>query len=114
MTKWGIKAGQTGRVWKIDLNQSAKWEDGTVINADSYVESMKEDLDPAMKNYRAQAYYIGDTGIAGARNYFNGTSNDWDSVGLLKTGDYSLLYITVGETTPFYFKIEHDQQLVGL
>jgi hypothetical protein len=104
MTKWGIKAGQTGRVWKIDLNQSAKWEDGTVINADSYVESMKEDLDPAMKNSDALAYYIGDTGIAGARNYFNGTSNDWDSVGLLKTGDYSLLYITVNEVTPFCFK----------
>jgi ABC-type transport system substrate-binding protein len=103
MTKWGVKAGQTGRVWKIDLNQSAKWEDGTVINADSYVASMKEDLDPAMQNYRAQVYYTGDIEIAGAHNYFNG-AGDWDSVGLLKTGDYSLLYITANEVTPFYFK----------
>ena len=41
---------EEGYVFDIKLNQEAKWENGDVINADSYVESMIRLLDPAMKN----------------------------------------------------------------
>jgi oligopeptide transport system substrate-binding protein len=60
------------RVWKIDLNQNAKWQDGTAITADDYVESMKRLLDPDMKNYRANTYYSGETAVVGAGDYYNG------------------------------------------
>ena len=68
--KWGI-TDDAGRVWEIKLNQNAKWADGTVINADTYVYSMKQLLDPGMKNYRAGNYVDGDSAILGAAGYFN-------------------------------------------
>lgn len=59
-----------GYVFEIKLNPNAKWQDGTPINADSYVESMKALLDPAMKNYRANLYYTGESAVAGGNGYF--------------------------------------------
>ena len=46
------------------------WQDGTKINADTYIYSMKAMLDPAMQNYRANNYYSGESAIAGAMEYF--------------------------------------------
>lgn len=69
--KFGVPADATeGYVFQIDLNQGAKWNDGTVINADSYMYSMKQLLDPAMKNYRANTYITGDSAIKNAYSYF--------------------------------------------
>ena len=50
--KWGIKDGEKERMYKISLNPDAKWADGTPINADTYVYSMKELLNPKLINYR--------------------------------------------------------------
>ena len=69
--KWSIGENDTGRVWEIDLNQNAKFASGTKIDATTYVESMKRLLDPAMKNYRANTYYSGNTSIVHAYNYYN-------------------------------------------
>ncbi|MBR2045252.1 MAG: hypothetical protein IJ958_03855 [Agathobacter sp.] len=68
--KWGI-TDDAGRVWEIKLNKDAKWADGTVINADTYVYSMQQLLSPEMKNYRAGNYVDGDSAILGAAGYFN-------------------------------------------
>ena len=59
-----------GYVYEFVLNEKACWQDGTPINADSYIYSMKAMLDPAMKNYRANNYYSGDAAIAGAEAYY--------------------------------------------
>lgn len=69
--KFGIEAGQTGKAWKIALNPDAKWEDGTPINADTYVYSYQQLLDPAQLNRRADTMYAGSMPIAGAKAYFN-------------------------------------------
>lgn len=69
--KWGIGADETGRVWEIKLNKNAKWANGEVINADTYVYSMQQLLNPEMKNYRAGNYTSGDSAIVGASGYFN-------------------------------------------
>ena len=72
--KWGIGADESGRVWEIKLNKDACWEDGTIINADTYVSSLKQLLDSKMKNYRANIYYDinqSKTAIAGALGYYN-------------------------------------------
>ena len=60
-----------GYAYTIDLNPDCVWEDGTLIDADTYVESMKRLLDPKLLNYRASDYYAGDFCIAGAESYAN-------------------------------------------
>lgn len=71
--KFGIPADATkGYAYTIDLNKDAVWEDGTPINADTYVYSMKQLLDPKLLNYRATDYYSGSFSIAGAEAYANG------------------------------------------
>jgi oligopeptide transport system substrate-binding protein len=68
--KFGIPADATsGYAYKIALNPNAKWQDGTPINADTYIYSMQMLLDPKLMNYRATDYYDGDLAIAGANNY---------------------------------------------
>ncbi len=65
------ESAEKGYAYTIDLNPNACWEDGTPINADTYVYSMQQLLDPAMKNYRATDYYAQDLSIAGAEFYAN-------------------------------------------
>ncbi len=59
-----------GYVYEIHLRPEMCWEDGTPINADTYVYSMQQLLSPEMKNYRANNYYSGESALAGAENYF--------------------------------------------
>lgn len=84
---------ESGYIFDIKLNPEAKWENGDVINADSYVESMKRLLDPKMKNYRANLYYAGESAIAGALEYYNSESPIYEPVvpayGQGETPDYS-------------------------
>ena len=55
--EYGIPESATaGYAYTIDLNPNAVWEDGTPINADTYVESMKRLLDVKLLNYRATDY----------------------------------------------------------
>ena len=72
----GVTADQVTEsyVYEISLRPEMCWEDGTPINADTYIYSMKALLDPAMKNYRANNYYSGESAIAGAIEYFNAGS----------------------------------------
>ena len=70
--QFGIPESATeGFAYIIDLNPNAVWEDGTPINADTYVESMKRLLDGKLLNYRASDYYVGDFSVAGAEAYYN-------------------------------------------
>lgn len=68
----GQTAEQTdkGYVFEIKLNPDMKWENGTPINADTYIYSMKALLDPTMMNYRANLYYNGESAVAGGYNYY--------------------------------------------
>ena len=82
LTKYAVTlpSGQTaeetesGYVFEIGLNPDMAWENGTPINADAYIYSMKALLDPKMRNYRANLYYQGDSAVAGGWNYFNSGS----------------------------------------
>ncbi|MBR6668979.1 MAG: hypothetical protein IKL25_11590 [Clostridia bacterium] len=70
--EFGIPESATsGYAYVIELNPACTWEDGTPINADTYIESMKRLLDPKLINYRASDYYAGDFCIAGAESYAN-------------------------------------------
>ena len=68
--EYGIKAGDSARAWKIALNPLVTWDDGTKINAETYVYSMKQLLDPLALNRRADSFYSGDFEIVNAKAYF--------------------------------------------
>ena len=83
--KWGIEEGDEGRVWKIDLNQNAKFASGKVINAKTYVDSMELLLNSKYKNYRANGYYDSDTSIVHAFNYYNAGATSLTNLGKIPT-----------------------------
>ena len=78
--KVNLPAGKTaqqveaGYVFEFKLNPEMKWENGTPINADTYIYSMKALLDPKMRNYRANLYYSGESAVAGGNTYYNSGS----------------------------------------
>lgn len=94
---YGIPESATsGYAYTIDLNPAAKWQDGTPINADTYVYSMKQLLDPDLMNYRSTDYMDQDLSIANADKYFyqgrtqyldNGITNGYTLADLTKGAD---------------------------
>lgn len=67
--QYGVKDGDKARVYKIKLRDDLKWSDGTVINAQSFVNSAKLLLNPVAQNYRADSLYTGNLEIYNAKNY---------------------------------------------
>ncbi len=79
--KYGLDMTATqGLAWAIDLREDACWEDGTPINADTYVYSMKQILNPDMMNYRANSYYSGAAAIGNAQKYYNGGHQKYNNI----------------------------------
>ncbi len=93
-----VEETENGYVFEIKLNPEMKWEDGTAINADTYIYSMKALLDPTMMNYRANLYYNGESAVAGGYNYYYSLSKDlypeitFDKASSLKPAD---VYINI-------------------
>ena len=81
-----------GKTWTFKIRDGLKWNDGTVIDAETYVYSYKMLLDPKLKNYRADAF-MSDIVVAGAQDYFEG-KGDWSKV-LIKAPDKNTLEITL-------------------
>ena len=82
-----------GYVYEIKLRDGLRFEDGTPINAESFVDSMRLCLDPRFKNGRANTYLTGEAAIAGAKEYFDGGS-DFETVGIYRTGELCFRYVT--------------------
>lgn len=92
-----------GYVFEIKLRRSAAWENGEEINADDYIYSMKQLLNPKMKNYRANLFYSEESALAGASDYYFGKTNDFGAVGLYKVDDYTIRYVTQSYIDYNYF-----------
>jgi len=87
-TKQTVAETTEGYVFEIKLREGAKWEDGTEINADSYVYSMQQLLNPEMKNYRANNYIDGESAVAGGLNYYySGSTAYLDAAGAFAMAD---------------------------
>lgn len=67
--KYGYADGATGYAWKITLRNDLKWNDGTAIKAEDFVYTMKEQLNPLFRNYRADSFYNSGTVIHNAQGY---------------------------------------------
>lgn len=79
--EYGIPESATsGYAYTIALNPNACWENGTKINADTYVYSMKMLLDPDYENYRASDYFDGSFAIANAKNYYYQGEQNYNDV----------------------------------
>ncbi|MGN0627389.1 MAG: ABC transporter substrate-binding protein [Oscillospiraceae bacterium] len=88
-----VEDTKDGYVWEIALNPKAKWENGEIINADSYIYSMQQLLNPEMKNYRANLYIGGESAIAGGEAYYYAG----DTAYIDTKGAYALEDLVLGE-----------------
>lgn len=61
---------EAGYAYRIDLNPEAVWSDGTPINADTYLYSMRQMLSSEDKYSRAFSFWTGQLCIANAYNYY--------------------------------------------
>ena len=112
--EFGIPESATsGYAYIIDLNPDCVWEDGTPINADTYVYSMQRLLDPKLQNYRATDYYAQTLSIAGAEAYANagqvvkvdnGVSGEYAFADLVKGEDGAY---TTEEGFPVYLAVDY-------
>ncbi len=66
--EWGL-AGDTGYAYKITLREDLVWDNGDPINADDFIYSMQEQLNPLFINYRADSFYAGSVNLVGAKAY---------------------------------------------
>lgn len=69
--KWGYTDKQKaagGYAWKITLRNDLVWEDGTPIDANDFVYTMQQQLNPLFQNMRASTYYQ-NIQIHNSRNY---------------------------------------------
>ena len=105
--QFGITEGETARAFQINLNPNACWADGTPINADTYIYSYRELLDGKMMNRRADSLYSGEFAIVGAKDYLYGKTG-WENVGILKTGEYSLVLITTAAVADPEFYVPYN------
>lgn len=96
------ESATAGYAYKIALNPNATWDDGTPINADTYVESMERLLRPELMNYRAADYYAQSLCIAGAEAYSkSGMTTYDDNNNADKEPTYTLDQLAAGEDGQF-------------
>ena len=67
----------SGLAWKITIRDDGKWDDGTAITAADFGYTMKEQLNPLFKNYRADSFYKGANKIVNAFEYVFQGSEAW-------------------------------------
>lgn len=68
---------EDGLTWTFKLRDDLKWEDGTKIDANTYIYSWKMMLDPKLKNHRGRDSWFGsDLEVVNAKKYWMGYSED--------------------------------------
>lgn len=112
--KFGVKEGESARVWKITLRDDLKWEDGTKINAHSFVTSAELLLNPLAQNHRADMLYSGDMAIVGAKDFlyqgqhaYSHMINEDFTAGYIVPADY-----TFNENGVLYINGNTDNDIV--
>ena len=107
--EFGIpETAEKGYAYKIALNPNVTWDDGTPINAESYVESFKRLLDPRFLNYRAADWYGQDFSIAGAEFYANQGRTQYTGECGLEIADLTLAddgFYYTSEGNPVYIVV---------
>ena len=83
-----LPSSEDGLVWTVKLREGLTWNDGTPINADTYIYSGQMLLDPKLVNSNA-SYLFTTCIVVNAEEYFKGNCA-WEDVGLKKIDDLTL------------------------
>jgi len=78
--QYGVAEGETNKAWRIKLNQDITWDDGTKINAQDFLYSIQQLLNPKIMNRRADSYYAGQFVIYNAKNYLYSGKTAYDLI----------------------------------
>lgn len=105
--KYGVPADAAkGYAFKIKLREGVTWDDGTPINADSYIYSWKQLLDPSMANYRATSYTEGTYAITNAYEYYANGQPQYIDIYDSESEEYADfegdMYTSVTQDTAFF------------
>ena len=92
----------SGYAWKIKLRKEACWDNGTPIDASTYEYTLRQFLNPQMKNYRSGNFYEDRLILANAEAYYKG-EGEWESVGFVKDDAYTMTLVLDQPLTPFMF-----------
>lgn len=63
------ESATTGYAWRVKLRDGLKWDDGTPITAQDFVDSLERCLRPELLNYRAADYSRGSYALVNTENY---------------------------------------------
>ena len=67
---WAVPLdAESGYAYEFTLRDDIKWDDGTAVKAEDFVYTMKQQLDPLFKNYRADSFYNNSLVIHNAYDY---------------------------------------------
>lgn len=74
------ESATSGYAWSVKLRDDLKWNDGTPITAQDFVDSLERVLRHELLNYRAPDYYDGSYVVVNADKYsLRGTVANWDN-----------------------------------
>ena len=63
------ESATSGYAWSVKLRDDLKWDDGTPITAQDFVDSLERCLRPELLNYRSSDYNRGSYAVVNAENY---------------------------------------------
>ena len=84
--------------WQIKIRKDAHWENGDPINADTFMFTFKEQLNPIMAPRMSMFLFSNEITIVNAEAYaMQGNTNTvaWEDVGIKKVDDYTIQITTV-------------------
>jgi len=99
---WDISAD--GLVYTFHLRPNLRWSDGTPMTTDDFLLSWQRMLSPRLGSEYAYLIY---NFVKGAKDYYNGTTTDFSTVGL-RAPDDRTLEVTLNHRTPFLIAIIGD------
>lgn len=99
--KYGVQEDATsGQAFRITLRNDLKWDDGTPIDAEDFVFTMEQQLNPKYLFAQASNYYSGNYVIHNARNFVYQGQQGWytvrDVYTTLAEADNGKMYFTLG------------------
>lgn len=75
------ESATSGYAWSVKLRDGLKWDDGTPITAQDFVDSLERCLRPELINYRSSDYNRGTYAVVNAENYALSGSYSFDDNG---------------------------------